>query len=273
MALYEQIIEAKDFIQKNIPDPIEYGLILGSGLGELADHVENAKAFHFSEIPNFPQSTVSGHKGRLVVGTLRGKRVAVMQGRVHLYEGHPLWKITLPVRVMKALGAHSLIVTNSCGGLHPRFNPGDLMLINDHINMMGTNPLIGENDERLGVRFPPMAGAYNHEYRQLALSVAREQGVTLKEGIYCGLTGPAYETPAEIRFIERSGADAVGMSTVPEVLVARHAEMEVLGISCVTNVLHQGPSKDTHHEVLEAANASGPRMQRVILGFLEAHQL
>lgn len=272
MALYEDIIEAKDFIQKHISYPVEYGLILGSGLGELAELVEDAKAFHFSEIPNFPQSTVSGHKGRLVIGTLRGKSVAVMQGRVHIYEGHPLSRITLPVRVMKALGAHSLIVTNSAGGIHPRFNPGDLMLINDHINMTGSSPLIGENDERLGVRFPPMAGAYNHSYRQLAHSVAREQGVTLKEGIYCALTGPAYETPAEIRFIERAGADAVGMSTVPEVLVARHSEMEVLGISCITNVLHQGPSKDTHHEVLEAANAAGPCMQKVILGFLEEHK-
>ncbi len=173
---------------------------------------------------------------------------------------------------MRALGAHSLIVTNSAGGIHPRFNPGDLMLINDHINMTGTSPLIGENDDRLGVRFPPMAGAYSHVYRQLAHSVARVQGVTLKEGIYCALTGPAYETPAEIRFIERAGADAVGMSTVPEVLVARHSEMEVLGISCITNVLHQGPSKDTHHEVLEAANAAGPSMQKVILGFLEEHK-
>lgn len=266
-------VEAAEFLKKKMPDGIEYGLILGSGLGALADQVEGAVSFGFSEIPNFPQSTVSGHQGRLVMGTLKGKRVAVMQGRVHVYEGYPLPLVTLPVRVMKLLGAHSLVVTNSCGGIHTRFVPGDLMLINDHINLMGDSPLIGANDERFGVRFPPMSQAYNPEYRSLAHKVAREAGVTLKEGVYCGLTGPAYETPAEVRFLERSGADAVGMSTVPEVIVARHMDMKVLGISCVTNVLHQGPSQDTHHEVLDMANQAGPNLQKVILGFLETHSL
>lgn len=268
MGLYEDVLEARDFLQQKIGGDIEFGLILGSGLGALAEKVEDQQAFPFAEIPNFPKSTVQGHKGRLVVGTLQGRRVAVMQGRVHVYEGYPLARITLPVRVMKALGAHTLVVTNSCGGIHTRFVPGDLMLINDHINMMGDSPLIGPNDDRLGERFPPMANAYNPAYRQLAHKIAREAGVTLKEGIYCALTGPAYETPAEIRFLERGGADAVGMSTVPEVLVARHSNMEVLGIACVTNVLHQGPSQDTHHEVLEAANAAGPNMEKIILGFL-----
>lgn len=272
MGLYEDIVEAADFLRPQIGGDIEYGLILGSGLGALADLVEEPQSFSFGEIPHFPASTVAGHKGRLVVGTLQGKRVAVMQGRIHVYEGYPLDRITLPVRVMKALGAHSLVVTNSCGGIHTRFAPGDLMLINDHINMMGNNPLIGPNDDRLGERFPPMSAAYSSQYRALAHKVAREAGVTLKEGIYCALTGPAYETPAEIRFLERGGADAVGMSTVPEVLVARHAGMEVLGIACVTNVLHQGPSQDTHHEVLEMANFAGPNLQKVVLGFLERHQ-
>jgi purine-nucleoside phosphorylase len=272
LGLYEDIMEAVDFLKPQIGSDIEYGLILGSGLGALAEHVEDAHSFSFADIPNFPKSTVQGHKGRLVVGRLQGRRVAVMQGRIHVYEGYPLARITLPVRVMKALGAHSLVVTNSCGGIHTRFHPGDLMLINDHINMMGNSPLIGPNDERLGERFPPMSDAYNVAYRRLAHAVARKAGVTLKEGIYCALTGPAYETPAEIRFFERGGADAVGMSTVPEVLVARHAGLEVLGIACVTNVLHQGPSQDTHHEVLEAANAAGPNMQKIILGFLEAHK-
>ena len=271
MGLYENVKEAADFLIQKAGQEIEFGLILGSGLGELAERVENPTAIAFGEIPNFPTSTVQGHKGRLVIGTLKGKKVAVMQGRIHVYEGYPLNQTTLPVRVMKAMGAHTLVVTNSCGGIHPRFNPGDLMLINDHINLMGVNPLIGPNDDRLGVRFPPMAGAYSHEYRQLAHKVAREKGITLKEGIYCALTGPAYETPAEVRFLERSGADAVGMSTVPEVLVARHSELEVLGISCVTNVLHQEPSQDTHHEVLAAANEAGPRFQDLILGFIEEH--
>ena len=191
MGLYENVKEAADFLIQKAGQEIEFGLILGSGLGELAERVENPTAIAFGEIPNFPTSTVQGHKGRLVIGTLKGKKVAVMQGRIHVYEGYPLNQTTLPVRVMKAMGAHTLVVTNSCGGIHPRFNPGDLMLINDHINLMGVNPLIGPNDDRLGVRFPPMAGAYSHEYRQLAHKVAREKGITLKEGIYCALTGPA----------------------------------------------------------------------------------
>ena len=272
MGLFDEITEAANFLKEQTGQAISYGLILGSGLGALADRVENAKAFNFSDIPNFPVSTVEGHKGRLVIGQLAGKNVAVMQGRIHHYEGYKLSKITLPVRVMKALGAHSLVVTNSCGGIHTRFSPGDLMLINDHINMMGDNPLIGENDSRLGVRFPPMSGAYDADYRQQAKAVALAEGVAIDEGVYCALSGPAYETPAEIRFIERAGADTVGMSTVPEVIVARHSQMRVLGISCVTNVLHQGPSQDTHHEVLEAANAAGPNMQKVILGFLKGSQ-
>lgn len=273
MGLYEEIQEAADFLkEKTGGQPIEFGLILGSGLGALADLVEEPSSFEFHTIPHFPRSTVEGHKGRLVIGTLKGRRVAVMQGRVHVYEGYPLARITLPVRVMRALGAHTLVVTNAAGGIHSKLLPGDLMLLNDHLNLMGDNPLIGPNDDRLGVRFPPMSVAYDKEYRALAHQVARQQGITLKEGIYCALTGPAYETPAEVRYLERAGADAVGMSTVPEVLVARHSGMRVLGISSITNVLHQGPSQDTHHEVLEAANKSGPEMQRIILGFVELHK-
>lgn len=269
MPLFEEIHEAAEFLQGRSPEPIEFGMILGSGLGALADLVQDPVSLPFQEIPNFPQSTVEGHQGRLVLGLLEGRRVAVMQGRVHVYEGYPLERITLPVRVMKALGAHSLVVTNSCGGIHTQFLPGDLMLINDHLNLMGDNPLIGPNDSRLGVRFPPMSCAYDREYRSLAHQVARAQGVTLKEGIYCALTGPAYETPAEVRFLERIGVDAVGMSTVPEVLVARHSEMRVLGVSCVTNVLHAGPSQDTHDDVLASANSAGPGFQKLLLGFLK----
>ncbi len=269
MPLYDEIQAAAAYLKERASDPIEFGLILGSGLGALADRVEDAVSVPFQEIPNFPQSTVEGHQGRLVLGRLEGKTVAVMQGRVHVYEGYPLSRITLPVRVMKALGAHSLVVTNSCGGIHTRFHPGDLMLINDHLNLMGDSPLIGPNDPRLGVRFPPMSCAYDPEYRKLAHRVARTNGITLKEGIYCALTGPAYETPAEVRYLERIGADTVGMSTVPEVMVARHSEMRVLGISCVTNVLHAGPSQDTHEDVLASAEGAGPNFQRLILGFLK----
>ena len=269
MGLFEEIQEAASFLKEKTGRTIEFGLILGSGLGALADLVEEGKSFDFQDIPHFPRSTVEGHKGRLVIGLLKGRPVAVMQGRVHVYEGYPLSRITLPVRVMRALGAHTLVVTNAAGGIHTKLAPGDLMLLNDHLNLMGNNPLIGPNDERLGVRFPPMSAAYDREYRNLAHQVARQQGITLREGIYCALTGPAYETPAEVRYLERAGADAVGMSTVPEVLVARHAGMRVLGISSITNVLHQGPSQDTHEEVLKAANKSGPEMQKIILGFLE----
>lgn len=272
LGLYEEIQEAAAFLKNEAGGDFEYGIVLGSGLGALAEQVEGAKSFEFSKIPHFPRSTVEGHKGRLVLGVLQGRRVAVMQGRVHVYEGYPLARITLPVRVMRALGAHSLIVTNAAGGIHSRLSPGDLMLLNDHLNFMG-NPLIGPNDERLGVRFPPMSEAYDRRYRALAHEVARKEGITLREGIYCALTGPSYETPAEVRFLERSGADAVGMSTVPEVLVARHCGMRVLGVSSITNVLHQGPSQDTHHEVLEAAHRSGPELERIILGFLAVPQV
>ena len=245
------------------------GVILGSGLGKLADEVQRATAIPYEKIPHFAASTVPGHVGELILGELQGRTVAVMRGRLHYYEGYSMGEITFPVRVMKALGAQTMLVTNACGGLNANFIPGDLMLISDHLNLMGDNPLIGRNHESLGPRFPPMSRAYDVELRRLVRRLACENGIHLHEGVYCALTGPSFETPAEIRYFDRIGADAVGMSTVPEVIVANHSGMRVVGISCVTNVLHEGPSNDTHEDVLEAANSASPKLMTLARGILE----
>ncbi|MFS0863473.1 purine-nucleoside phosphorylase [Fredinandcohnia sp. 179-A 10B2 NHS] len=230
----------------------EIGLILGSGLGVLADEIEDPIKVPYDQIPEFPVSTVEGHAGQLVFGNLQGKFVVAMQGRFHFYEGYSLEKVTFPVRVMKELGVSKLVVTNAAGGINESFEPGDLMLISDHINNMGQNPLIGPNDSRLGARFPDMSEAYSKELRKLAKDVATGLNINIKEGVYVGNTGPTYETPAEIRMLRALGGDAVGMSTVPEVIVARHSGMNVLGISCISNmaagILDQPL---THDEVIE----------------------
>lgn len=240
------------FLKGKIDIQPEIGLILGSGLGVLADEIENPTKIPYNEIPGFPVSTVEGHAGQLVIGTLQGKKVIAMQGRFHFYEGYSLDKVTLPVRVMKQLGVKSLIVTNAAGGINESFTPGDLMIITDHINNAGINPLIGPNDSTQGVRFPDMSTAYNKKYIELAKSVASKLNIDIKEGVYVGNTGPSYETPAEIRMLRTIGGDAVGMSTVPEVVVARHETIEVLGISCISNmaagILDQPLS---HNEVIE----------------------
>ncbi|WP_461201774.1 purine-nucleoside phosphorylase [Anoxybacillus sp. TBDG-1] len=246
------IEQAAQFLKEKFPTSPQIGLILGSGLGVLADEIEQAIKIPYSDIPNFPVSTVEGHAGQLVYGQLEGATVVVMQGRFHYYEGYSFDKVTFPVRVMKALGVGQLIVTNAAGGVNESFEPGDLMIISDHINNMGGNPLIGPNDSALGVRFPDMSEAYSKRLRQLAKDVANEIGLRVREGVYVANTGPAYETPAEIRMIRVMGGDAVGMSTVPEVIVARHAGIEVLGISCISNmaagILDQPL---THDEVIE----------------------
>ncbi|MEW6279548.1 MAG: purine-nucleoside phosphorylase [Candidatus Eremiobacterota bacterium] len=266
---YEKIQEARDAIRRRVPDfTPDAGVILGSGLGRLAEEVEDSVRVPYAEIPNFPRSTVLGHHGELVLGRLEGVSVVVMRGRVHYYEGYTMREVTFPVRVIQALGAGCLVVTNASGGIRDDLRPGDLMLINDHINLTGSNPLLGPNDERLGPRFPPMAHAYDPELREVAHRVATGLGFRLKEGVYVGLAGPSFETPAEIRFFGMIGADAVGMSTVSEVIVARHGNMRVLGISCVTNVLHEGPSKDTHEDVLAAADRSGPRFISLVRGVI-----
>lgn len=250
--MYENLEKAASFIRSKINGTPEIGLILGSGLGVLADDIENPVVLAYEEIPEFPVSTVSGHAGKLIIGELGGKKVVAMQGRFHFYEGYNMDMVTFPVRVMKLLGVEKLVVTNAAGGVNEAFKPGDLMIITDHINNMGTNPLIGANDERFGPRFPDMSEAYSKSLRMKAKDVAADLELEIKEGVYVGNTGPTYETPAEIRFARAIGGDAVGMSTVPEVIVAGHCGMEVLGISCITNmaagILDQPLS---HEEVIE----------------------
>ncbi len=246
------------------------GLILGSGLNALADQVMHADRIPYLDIPGFPISTVEGHAGELVIGELGGKTVMVMRGRAHYYEGYSMQRITLPVRVMRELGVHSLIVTNAAGGVNAAYRPGDLMLLVDHINlvgMAGLNPLRGPNDDSLGPRFPDMSQAYDPHLRDLACQVAREQNIVLHQGVYIMLAGPSFETPADVRFIRMIGADAVGMSTVPEVIVARHGGMRVLGLSMISNSL-SGHVQVSHAEVLAAGQAAVPRVVTLIQGIL-----
>lgn len=250
----EHIEEAKQFIQSKTDVTPNVGIILGSGLGDLADTLEDATSIPYSEIPYFSSSAAVGHANELVIGKLKGQPVVAMKGRYHYYEGYTLDEVTFPVRVINALGADNLIITNACGAVNTSFNPGELMLITDHINLVGKNPLMGPNNDDLGTRFPDVSEVYNKNLRQIAKSAAEEQGTTMQEGVYAWWSGPIYETPAEIRMIRTLGADAVGMSTVPEAVVAVHSGMNVLGISCLTNmacgILDQPLS---HDEVIEVA--------------------
>lgn len=255
-----QIQTAASYINEKLPQQPKIGLILGSGLGVLADDIVNPVKIPYNEIPGFPVSTVEGHAGQLVCGQLSGVEVIAMQGRFHYYEGYSMDKVTFPVRVMKELGIEKLIVTNAAGGVNESFEPGDLMIITDHINNMGTNPLIGPNDSRFGVRFPDMSEAYSRNLRAVAKEVAEKNNLSIKEGVYLGNPGPVYETPAEVRMIRTLGGDAVGMSTVPEVIVANHAGIEVLGISCISNmaagILDQPLSHDEVIETTEKVKSS-----------------
>jgi len=250
------------------------GLVLGSGLSALAEAVNQAEVIPYDTLPHWPVSTVPGHSGRLVLGTLEGQSVMVQQGRAHFYEGYSMSQITLPVRVMRALGVTTLIVTNAAGGINPGFEPGDLMLIRDHLNMLGIaghNPLRGPNDDAVGPRFPDMTQAYDPALRRLAHETAAENGFSLQEGVYAYVAGPSFETPAELGFLRTIGADAVGMSTVPTVVVARHAGIRVLGISTITNKAIPDPKPGTelsHEEVLETGKIVIPRLTRLIQGIL-----
>lgn len=227
--MYEKIVEATEYIKGITDIKPEIALILGSGLGAMAENIKNPVKIKYSDIPNFPVSTVVGHAGELIIGELEGKKVVAMQGRFHYYEGYSQSLTTMPVRVMKMLGAEILIVTNAAGGANKDFKAGDLMIIKDHINLSGSNPLIGKNDDRIGPRFPDMSDAYNAEYRELVKKSAKEVDVEVREGVYTFFSGPNYETPAEIRMVQVLGGDAVGMSTVPEVLAAVHCGMKVIG--------------------------------------------
>ncbi len=250
----EQIDEAADAIRKRTSYRPRVGLILGSGLNSLADSVQKADIIPYGELPNWPVSTVQGHAGRLVIGELEGQTALVMQGRIHFYEGYSMSQITLPVRVMLRLGLEMMFVTNAAGGVHPDFSPGDVMLITDNLNligMMGANPLMGPNIDELGPRFPDMSQAYDRKLMDLARQVASNENIPLREGVYCALSGPSFEGPADLRFLRGVGADAVGMSTVPEVIVARHGGMRVLGLSGISNKANlDGSTVTTHEEVL-----------------------
>jgi purine-nucleoside phosphorylase len=264
---YAEIKAAAEYVRHKLGTQPSVGLILGSGLSSLADDVASPSIIPYDEIPYFPASSVKGHAGRLVVGNLAGQSVLVMQGRAHFYEGHSMHKVTLPVRMMQALGIDTLIVTNASGGLNPGFSAGDLMLITDHINfvgMAGHHPLLGTNEETLGPRFPDMSQTYDPALMELARQVSRREDIPLREGVYIYLSGPSFETPAEIRALRILGADAVGMSTVPEVTVARHGGLRILGVSGITP-----DQQTTHTEVLETGKLIAPRLIKLLRGVLE----
>ena len=250
-----------------VPDA---SLILGTGLGGLAKEIDCAAQISYSEIPGFPVSTVESHAGRLLLGTLGDRNVVAMQGRFHLYEGYSMQQITFPVRVMRALGADKLVVSNACGGMNPFWSAGDLMLIADHINLLGDNPLIGPNDESLGPRFPDMSVPFDPELRKIARSVAQDLKITLREGVYVAVTGPNLETPAEYRFLRGIGADVVGMSTVPEVIVAVHGGMRVLGVSIITDECFPDALEPANVErIIATAQKAEPDLTRLVTGVLE----
>lgn len=268
----EQIDAAAQYIRSHTQHRPSIALILGSGLGGLADSLQQADVIPYSAIPHWPRSTVEGHAGRLVIGTLDQHTILVMQGRIHFYEGYSMSQVTFPIRVMQRLGIEILVVTNAAGAINPDYAPGDLMLITDNLNligMMGFNPLVGPNLEAFGVRFPDMSQTYDRALMDLARQAARENGILLHEGVYAGLSGPSFESPADLRFLRAVGADAVGMSTVPEVIVARHGGTRVLGISGISNKANlDGNTPTSHEEVLEAGRVMVPKLQTVLRGVL-----
>lgn len=270
---YNEIDAATDAVRARLTTIPDIALILGSGLGELAESVENATIIPTQEIPFWPVSTVPGHKGRLVIGELEGKKVLVLQGRTHYYEGHQISKIGLPIRVMQRLGVKTLILTNASGGLNDDYYPGDLMIIKDHLGLLpmaGENPLRGPNLDEFGPRFPDMSAIYNPELIELTENVAAQLGVEMRKGVYVGLSGPSFETPADCRFLKMVGADAVGMSTVPEAIVAKHGGMAVLGIATITNKIDpDGTNQASHQEVLEVGDQLAPKLMKVIRGVLQ----
>ena len=271
--MYSQIKETVDLISARLGirsgrKPL-LGLILGSGLGSFADSFQDRIVIPFSELPHFPSPTVPGHSGNLVAGNAEGVPVVAVQGRVHLYEGYSIEEVAFPARVLGSLGIRQLILTNAAGGIHTMLHPGDLMLITDHINMMGANPLIGPNVDEMGPRFPDMSDSYDAGMRNIALEVAKQRKIPLRQGVYIGLPGPSYETPAEIRMCRMLGADAVGMSTIPEVIIANHMGIRVLGISCITNMAAGIlPQKLTHKEVIDTANGASEKFQSLLRAIL-----
>ena len=263
--MLETIKKTADYLRGKIGEIPNTAIILGTGLGELANQIEDKTEIPYPEIPNFPVSTVEGHSGKLIIGTLGGKKVLAMQGRFHCYEGYNMKEVTFPIRVFKALGIEYLFVSNAAGGMNSSFDVGDIMLIEDHINLFPEHPLHGKNHEELGTRFPDMSEAYNKELREMAMEIANENNIKLQHGVYVGLTGPTFETPAEYNYLRIIGGDAVGMSTVPEVIVANHAKMKVLAFSIITDLGVLGKIVEiTHEEVQEAAKIAQPKMAQIM---------
>jgi purine-nucleoside phosphorylase len=268
--LKEKIGQAKDFILNKADYKPQIGIILGTGLGSLAEGIKVEHKIDYQDIPHFPVSTVESHFGRLLFGTIADKRVLAMQGRFHYYEGYTMQQVTFPLRVMKALGIELLIVSNACGGLNPQYRAGDIMVISDHINLLGSNPLIGPNDESIGPRFPDMYNCYDKELIALAENCALKLGIKLQKGVYVSVTGPNLETAAEYRFLRGTGADVVGMSTVPEVIVARHQGMKVLGFSIITDMGLPDALKPTNlEEIIATANKAEPNLKKIIVKVVE----
>lgn len=263
--MLQKIFQTAEYIRSKVSDIPQTAIILGTGLGALVDHIEEKQFIPYTEIPNFPVSTVEGHSGNLIFGKLGNKRVMAMQGRFHYYEGYDMKQVTFPVRVMNALGIKTLFVSNAAGGMNPQFEIGDIMIIKDHINLFPEHPLHGKNHEELGVRFPDMSEAYSHRLISEAKNIAKEKGIRIVEGVYVGTQGPTFETPAEYRYFHIIGGDAVGMSTVPEVIVARHGGMEVFAVSVITDLGIEGVVESvSHEEVQKAAQAAQPRMMEIM---------
>jgi purine-nucleoside phosphorylase len=258
------------YLKERAPFAPELGIILGSGLGALADHIEQPITIPYHSIPDFPQSTVAGHDGKLIFGYFGGKKVMAMKGRFHYYEGYGMEQVVAPVRLMRLLGAHTLLVSNACGGVNPGFEIGDLMVISDHINLFPTNPLMGPNNDTWGPRFPDMSEAYNKRLIEAALYQGKKLGIALQKGVYAGLSGPCLETPAEYRYVRIIGADAVGMSTVPEVIAAHHMGMQCFGMSVITDLGVEGRIvKTTHDDVVAAAGKASEKMVRIFRALIE----
>ncbi len=270
MTLSEQLQETIRAVREKVSDIPDIGVILGTGLGGFGEKIEEAKAIPYAEIPHFPRTTVESHKGQLVFGRVGGKRVVVMEGRFHVYEGYTAQQVSYPVRAMRALGAKMLLISNAAGGMNPSYSSGDLMLIADHINLMGVNPLVGPNDDEVGLRFPDMSAPYDERLISLAEGIAKEASIATHRGVYVAVAGPNLETKAEYKFLRGIGADAVGMSTVPEVLAAVHGGMRILGVSCITDMCIPETLKPAVlEEILETARKAEPKLTHLISKVIE----